>query len=224
MKKYFLVLSLVTVFSVVVISLITVLKPVNIKAEQLNKEIISLENSLNEAVSEKSELAYSSNPYDYVKNNESYKKIVAMGYEVIPLIQDRIDKSENDGLCEYILAIAAEDISKTNLKTAANGEYSFSTAKEWSQNLTKFKENLDSIIIKINQNQDVTIRNKELEKLGIYALPYLAEMYNSDESIGIVIYNISKNIPELQSNKLSQDNLGLFLTEKKEIIDNIKDK
>ena len=60
------------------------------------------------------ELAMSSNPYDYIKNNENYDKLVALGKDAIPELGKRIVNGSN-GLYEYMLAAAIEDISDRNV-------------------------------------------------------------------------------------------------------------
>lgn len=62
------------------------------------------------------ESALSSNPYDYIKNNDNYNKIVSLGTDALDIIKKKIDESNENGLKEYILAAAANDIAKVDLK------------------------------------------------------------------------------------------------------------
>lgn len=57
-----------------------------------------------------SEIAMSSNPYDYIKNCDAYDDLVALGKDAIPEIGRQIVNGSN-GLNEYMLASAIEEIS-----------------------------------------------------------------------------------------------------------------
>jgi hypothetical protein len=39
-------------------------------------------------------VSFSSNPYDYIKDNENYKKIITLGPEALPIIQDKVNNSK----------------------------------------------------------------------------------------------------------------------------------
>lgn len=67
---------------------------------------------LNEATSKN---ITSPNPYDYI-NSEHFRRIVQMGPAALMTIRKMILTSEENGLGEYILAIAAEEIARVNLK------------------------------------------------------------------------------------------------------------
>ena len=81
----------------------------------------------------RADMPYSSNPYYYIKNNADFHNIVQLGQDVLPILQDKIKNSENDGLQEYILAIAIERIAQTNLKMSK--ETTWETAKGFTQQL-----------------------------------------------------------------------------------------
>jgi len=77
----------------------------------------------------------SSNPYDYFKSAESienYNYIVSQGEKSLDYMLKKFAKSNNNGLEEYIMAIACADILKENpkLKNWASG-------REWYNNYIK---------------------------------------------------------------------------------------
>ncbi|HWQ43852.1 MAG TPA: hypothetical protein VN456_17745 [Desulfosporosinus sp.] len=76
---------------------------------------------------------------EYFRNNANYKSIVSLGSEALPILVDRIDRSKENGLKEYILSIATEEISKVNLKKD-RGEWSSAKGftKVWKTHLRIF--------------------------------------------------------------------------------------
>ena len=61
------------------------------------------------------QLSASSNPYEYIQNNKNFNDLVNLGTDALPVIAEKIMNSNDDGLKEYILAIAAEKIAKIDL-------------------------------------------------------------------------------------------------------------
>ncbi|RCX17533.1 hypothetical protein DFR58_10779 [Anaerobacterium chartisolvens] len=66
----------------------------------------------------------SSNPYDYIKNNENYTFIITNGSKSLNYMLKAFSESSNDGLQEYIMALACSEILKEKDKT-------WSTGKDW---------------------------------------------------------------------------------------------
>lgn len=117
--------------------------------------------------------AMSSNPYTYIANNPNYKNIVNLGYDALPVLTENMEKSNNNGLTEYILAIAVEEIAKVDLKKNRN---EWSTAKEflqvWKLHLKNLPSNVNSVI---NSNQPEDLKVKELVLLGTPAIPFIMD-------------------------------------------------
>jgi hypothetical protein len=80
-------------------------------------------------------LALSSNPYDYIKgldSNEDYKYIVSQGEKSLNYMLDRFESSSDNGLEEYIMAIACSEILKEDPE-----DKKWSSGREWYYNYTK---------------------------------------------------------------------------------------
>lgn len=75
------------------------------------------------------ERAFSSNPYDCAQGNPAYEAIVARGAEILPDLQAHLAAAEADGLEEYLLALAIEEIAGLDLK--ARPETAWATASEF---------------------------------------------------------------------------------------------
>ncbi|MGX4583582.1 hypothetical protein [Paenibacillus chitinolyticus] len=143
---------------------------VYINLDDMNKEISRL-------LQEDPELGLSSNPYSYIKNNKEYARIVQLGYSALPIIEERITEGNKFGLDKYILAIAAEEIAKVNLK---KGEYRWSDAEEF---VRSWKLHLQSVPGKVQQilnaNESSEWKNNKLVELGAPAIPYILEDIDS---------------------------------------------
>ena len=99
-------------------------------AQKLDNNINNMMDKIEKGANSDLNTQLSSNPYDYAKDNEYFQNIVDMGYPALSLIEETISKSQNNGLREYLLAIAAEEIAKVNLKTDdAGNNYQWETAK-----------------------------------------------------------------------------------------------
>lgn len=68
-----------------------------------------------------------SNPYAYTEN-EQFDKIVDYGDKALDYLIDELENSPNNGLREYIIAIACNDILGWEMQ-----EKNWSTGKEWYQ-------------------------------------------------------------------------------------------
>ncbi|NLX94316.1 MAG: hypothetical protein GXZ02_10830, partial [Clostridiales bacterium] len=144
MKKRFLFVGIFVVVIILGLSATLLLIPKNSTNEKLDKGISELKIDFQEQALNQPELSFSSNPYDYVKDNENYRQIVTLGYKAIPAIQKRIETSSENGLVEYTLAIAAEEIAQTDLKVVLGGKYKYETAKGFSANWKRFTGDLKS--------------------------------------------------------------------------------
>jgi hypothetical protein len=74
------------------------------------------------------EIALSSNPFTYAKISPALDRLVARGEPALESIAEEIEDSPENGLREYLLAIAGQRIMGAE-KTVGT----WSTAKEWAQ-------------------------------------------------------------------------------------------
>jgi hypothetical protein len=118
----------------------------------------------------------SSNPYDYMVDNDYYKELVKKGPDVLPLLEDTITKSESNGLNEYLLAAAMEEISKVNLKKYEGKKYGWETAKgfaqEWHTYLKNIPEKVKSIQSSSKSKQQ---KIDSLVEMGVPAVPFIMD-------------------------------------------------
>lgn len=75
----------------------------------------------------------SSNPYDYIQQNQRlYNEIIDTGNEGLDYLMKELKESKHNGLKEWIMAKACEDILEDK-----NPVKEWSTGKEW---ITKYNE------------------------------------------------------------------------------------
>lgn len=77
----------------------------------------------------------SSNPYDYTKDSQEYRDIVNLGDNALKYMLIKFENSENNGLREYVMAIACSEILKENIEIK-----NWDTGRGWFDNYTKAKE------------------------------------------------------------------------------------
>jgi len=180
MKKYFAIFLCVCAI-IGVTALVSVHNTPATMAHALDNNISDMMNKIDTGDNLDLETKLSSNPYDYAKNNEYFNKIVAMGYPVLSLIEDHINTSPDNGLKEYLLAIAMEEIAKVDLKTDEAGNmYKWETGKgfvrEWDNLLYRIPSSV-SVILNSGQTNDAKIA--ALIKLGIPVVPYIIARFDS---------------------------------------------
>ncbi len=188
MKKTLAVIILAISIFVAAFSLNT-----NAVAQKVDSNINELMGKITKLQTENAPLASSSNPYDYIKDSIEFNNIVDLGPDALPIIKQRVDESDENGLREYILAIAAEKIAKVDLKGDNLG---WSTAKGWSDKWSSHLKNLSSNFKNIlSSNKDSETKNLEIVRLGTPALPLIFDEVEQGNS---------QLIPSLQ--KLVQGN------------------
>ncbi|MBP2002250.1 hypothetical protein J2Z69_003322 [Paenibacillus shirakamiensis] len=166
--------------------------------KQVDTKLALIKGKINKEVELKTELAMSSNPYDYIKDNKDFESIVALGNNALPILQEKIEKSPNDGLQEYILAIAIEKISKTDLKKNSSTEWN--SAKSFEKN---WKQYLKAIPLKVNEisssSKEINEKINGLIELGTPAIPFIAEeIVKGKEDIFPALKELIKDDGELK--------------------------
>jgi hypothetical protein len=109
----------------------------------------------------------SSNPYDYTKDSQDYKDIVNLGDNALKYMLTKFEDSKENGLREYVMAIACSEILRENTETK-----NWDTGRGWYDNYTKTnssrKANSEILLEKSDRgNLPNTIENSEM-KLEIY--------------------------------------------------------
>lgn len=117
----------------------------------------------------------SSNPYDYIKS-PYFRRIVEMGPIALMPIRKMILTSKENGLKEYILAIAAEEIARVDLK---GDSFAWTTAIEFCRKWDDQMGKLPVLVARIiGSNQSIDSKNRALVELGIPAIPFIIDEIN----------------------------------------------
>ena len=133
-------------------------------------------------------------------------------------------ESSENGLVEYTLAVAAEEIAQTDLKVVLDDKYKYETAKDFSVKWNSFTGDLKSNAKRITDKEKATaLRNKELESLGIFALPYLVDEYKSgDDTWADVILSLSAKTPEIKGEYVNSKEVEKLINENSHIISDLR--
>lgn len=149
--------------------------------KKIDENLSGLSKQLETEVANKTELAMSSNPYDYIKNSEEYQNIVNLGPEAIPVLEKKIDESQGSGLFDFIFAAAIEEISKVDLKedqsTAWDTGEKFS--EKWKVKLSTLPEEVEKIS---NSDQSSDEKITSLKKLGVPAVPFIIDQVEAGKT------------------------------------------
>ena len=73
--------------------------------------------------------SFSSNPYDYIKNSKDFEDIVSMGDDALKYLLAEFKVSKDNGLKEYVMAIACSKILKEDPENKKWG-----SGREWYDN------------------------------------------------------------------------------------------
>lgn len=114
-----------------------------------------------------------SNPYAFVRNSKDYDNLVGLGSAALPVIERKIVESEDSGLREYLLAIAAEDIAKVDLK---GDDYRWSKGKEWPREWRKHLKSVPARVKRIvASGESNAVKVEEIIELGTPAIPFVLD-------------------------------------------------
>lgn len=161
-----------------------------------------------------SDLSYSSNPYDYIDNNQYYENIIKMKLDALPLLVESLENSEESGLMEYIMSIAIEEISGVDMESL-EGEWS--SGQEFLEKYQVFlrgvEDNVNVIMTSEILNEDEKV--EALSKIGIYALPYIEEKKQLDKVV------VSEAKEEIKKEYKDNTEGTIISNSKVEIIDDL---
>lgn len=126
----------------------------------------------------------------------------------MPILVDRINQSKEDGLREYILAIATEEIAKVDLKKDTNEWDSVKAfTKVWKTHLNQIPTNVNDIVASNESNEK---KVQKLALLGTPAIPFImdkieqgnTELFPSLDQLLLNNSNSNYNINQKNSDKL----------------------
>lgn len=191
MKKRVIYLFISSFFIVFIIS-----SNIKVKAsieDQIHKNIINIQQSISNTMSTKP--SFSSSPYTYIKDSKDFENIVALGNPALPVLKKMLDESNNNGLIEYIYAIAIEKISKVDIREETNWD----SAKDFSQKYTTHLKKIPDQVDEISKEKiSLDEKNEKLKKLGTPAIPYIADKIEDGDNdlfpaLDYLVDNKSKN-------------------------------
>lgn len=188
------------VSTVVIVSLFAALNlPKNQAAateETVRVNLESLRESIDATEASNPLLMFSSNPYDYVSDgkNEYYNKIVALGPEALPSLEKALVESPNNGLNEYIIAIAIEDVAKADVRGIEKDPFAWSDAKEFEKKWLEINKTLPERInaIVFSEELDNERKLEQLKPYGLLAMPELEDALGSgdlDKALAATLQN-----------------------------------
>lgn len=161
--------------------------------KQIDDNMTAITQHINKEIFLKTELSYSSNPYDYIKENKDFDSIISLGNDAIPALHKRLSKSPNDGLQEYILAIAIEQISKTDLKKKQSSQWETPKgfSKQWNKHLKELPATVDAIT---NSQAAPEDKINQIIELGTPAIPFILEKIETgNEELFPAVLELTKN-------------------------------
>jgi len=144
-------------------------------AEKVQINLQNMRDAIDEDVMKNSELALSSNPYDYIEDNEYYDNIIKLGVRALPELERTLSESDSNGLNEYILAIAIETISHVDIRKIKDDEFAWETAKGFEKEWIDIRENANTSINEIVQSDKLSSAEK-VDKLSAYGVLAVSEL------------------------------------------------
>lgn len=219
MKRRFIFIATLIVLSIGVMYWNIHVSAISFKLDSLLSNMIV---EFNNQIKENPSVMRSSNPYKFIENNSAFEGITRLGYEALPIIKEKIEKSENNGLQEYILAIAAEQIASVDLKGKSyNWDTGKGWAREWKKHLIKLPKEFELIMAPVDSNDKVD----KVIKLGAPAIPLIIEDIErgNHELIPALKALVQKN-EELDFNEEDEKNISKWIKENKskfEVLKNI---
>ncbi len=177
------------------------------EAYNVNTNMNMMMEEINTMIKNADENMMSSNPYDYI-DNQYFDNITNRGISALPIITKQIASSESNGLREYILAIAAEEISNTHLNQ--ENVYNWSNGKEWLNEWNIYLRSIPTKVDYIVNDTENTIEDKKLalNNIGVMGLPYIKDAIDAGHTEYQDIYDnlIGASVTSYRTSKKSNIN------------------
>lgn len=210
------ILSFIICFTVAIVGII-VLSLYNYSTasadDKLNISIKEMNNAVNSIIENNPVVAAQSNPYAYAKGNEYYEKIVAAGPEIIPEIEKVLKAENGNGLNEYLLAIAIEEIAKTDIRAIDEEDYAWSVAGEFTEKWAIVKEEAPGRVASLLSDKNISDEQKivALSNYGLLAIPAV-EKYKEKNRVDAALDEMIENhISKIMPSNESRENISKYL-------------
>lgn len=168
------VLSIVLSIAVIAGSIVLFSRPSQVEAQaastinDLVEKMNSKTNIAGKYLENGMPLGMSSNPYDYIKDNEAFDKIIALGMSALPeLVRIQKDNDKYNSFERYLIAIAIETITKTDLKVYE--EFAWDRADVFAEKWAKFEKEAATAVPAIVNDKKLNDHEK-MTKLAKYGL------------------------------------------------------
>lgn len=153
------------------------------RKELEKKKWLTVIHSLEEEVNLEGAKTYSSNPYDYKESNY-YKQLVGLGLDAVPLLSEKMCNNEVTGLNQYLVGLAIQDITETDLAEAVGGWTSGEQlAVVWKEFVQEAPEKIKEILV---AKETVDEKLKKLKSYGVFGVAALKELQTGTPDNGLL--------------------------------------
>lgn len=190
------------------LSVLTKSEPVRSSENEETKKAVEL--LLNEIISNSPKT--SSNPYDYIKDNSDFNKLVTVGKPAMDAMLDIFSQGNEDGLKEYIMACACARIMGIFNEQKGLGT---SSGREWFYKYGQFEKNRDFQTV----DADFDIFPKDPVNRKSVLLPEDTDKKNLEEVLSN--YILAKNRNAYLIGEKAIEAHEIYRTEEKEGILNV---
>ncbi|WP_418792159.1 DUF5412 family protein [Phosphitispora sp. TUW77] len=110
--------------------------------------------------------SFSSNPYDFIKNNSDYADIVDLGQPALDYMLSRFEQTADNGLKEYVMAIACSEILGEN-----------PDQKDWSSGREWYEKHLLKTGNPVQGGQSIEMEDLLVDEISSPNQEYTIKMY-----------------------------------------------
>lgn len=152
-----------------------------VEAESVSEIIREMSDIVEEKIESNPKVKFSSNPYDYIEDNEAYDKLVQKGVSAVSEMLSYMETSGEDGLNDYLIAAAVEEILECSLKET---DYAWEDADSFLNQWEKMLGNREKIVKDAMENGKTESEIiKELQPYGLVAMETIEKMQD-DKTAG----------------------------------------
>lgn len=144
------------------------------QARTVEDIIRDMNESVNKTMEQDPSIGLSGNPYDYVEGNQYFDELVERGLYGVPAMMQSLKQSQYDGLTEYLIVIAIEEVTETDLKSTA---YAWNDAKSFVEQFEQVSDDRIALVQEaLDTNKTEASLAKELEPYGVIGMEALNEI------------------------------------------------
>lgn len=171
----------------------------------LAEEVDDVLSSFDEEASLEGAKMYSSNPYDY-KESKYYKQLVRLGLDAVPILSEKLCKNEVTGLNQYLVGLAIQDITGTDLAKATGDSWisGEGLAVVWKEFIKGAPEQMEEIL---NAEETVDVKIEKLQCYGIFGIAVMKKI-GAEASSDILVEDLKYEFSEKEKKELQQYTSG----------------